>query len=83
MNTASAQSRQASRGAEETVIHPGHRFHGPTIRFFLYIFMDKGTSWSSVVVPGGVVVAESGGEEFPENWEHRKYGDTHIHILEV
>lgn len=43
----------------------------------------KETSWSSVVVPGGVVVAESGGEEFPEAWEHRKYGDTHIHILEV
>lgn len=39
--------------------------------------------WSSVTVPGGCVVAESGGEAFPPAWEHRAYGDTHLHLLEV
>ncbi len=39
--------------------------------------------WSSLVRDGGVVIAESGGFEFDSRWQHRKYGDTHIHILEV
>ncbi len=43
----------------------------------------KETGWSSVISSGGVAIAESGGEDFPEAWEHRSYGDTHIHILEV
>ena len=39
--------------------------------------------WPSVVSPGGIVIAESGGMEFPQTWEHRRYGDTHIHTMEV
>jgi len=42
-----------------------------------------GFDWTSVVSPGGIVIAESGGARFPENWEHRRYGDTHIHMMEV
>jgi len=39
--------------------------------------------WDSVVQNGGVVIAESGGHDFDSRWKTRKYGDTHIHILEV
>jgi len=39
--------------------------------------------WASVVSRGGIVIAESGGYRFPENWEHRRYGDTHLHMMEV
>jgi 16S rRNA (guanine966-N2)-methyltransferase len=39
--------------------------------------------WSTVVRAGGAVIAESGLNNFNPQWEHRKYGDTHIHILEV
>ncbi len=39
--------------------------------------------WSLKVNHGGVVVVESGGEDFGGNWKHRKYGDTHIHTMEV
>jgi len=39
--------------------------------------------WNSVVRNGGVVIAESGSGNFCPAWEHRRYGDTHIHILEV
>lgn len=43
----------------------------------------KEFDWSSVITPGGLVIAESGGEAFPGNWERRRYGDTHIHLMEV
>jgi len=43
----------------------------------------RGYDWSSVISPGGIVVVESGGEKFSDNWKHRKYGDTHIHAMEV
>ncbi len=39
--------------------------------------------WDLPVNDGGVVIAESGGVEFDSRWQHREYGDTHIHILEV
>jgi 16S rRNA (guanine(966)-N(2))-methyltransferase RsmD len=39
--------------------------------------------WDRVVRRGGIVVAESGGTEFDSTWGHRRYGDTHIHTLEV
>jgi 16S rRNA (guanine966-N2)-methyltransferase len=39
--------------------------------------------WAPVVSKGGIVIAESGGVHFPRNWEHRRYGDTHIHMMEV
>ena len=43
----------------------------------------QGFAWDSVVKNGGIVVAESGGIIFDSRWQHRKYGDTHIHVLEV
>jgi len=43
----------------------------------------RGYNWNLVISPGGVVVVESGGEEFSRSWKHRKYGDTHIHTMEV
>ena len=39
--------------------------------------------WDLLVRPGGIVVVESGGVNFGSKWQHRKYGDTHIHIMEV
>ena len=39
--------------------------------------------WNSPVNDGGLVIAESGGVKFDSRWKDRKYGDTHIHILEV
>jgi len=49
---------------------------------FIYSWIKK-NQWSDLVSPGGLVIAESGGEMFDENWETRRYGDTRIHILEV
>ena len=43
----------------------------------------KENRWSSVVSPGGMVIAESGGESFDIPWTTRSYGDTHIHMMEV
>ncbi len=43
----------------------------------------KENRWSSVVSPGGMVIAESGGESFDTPWTTRSYGDTHIHMMEV
>jgi 16S rRNA (guanine966-N2)-methyltransferase len=43
----------------------------------------RGYDWSLKVNPGCVVVVESGGEDFGGSWKHRKYGDTHIHTMEV
>lgn len=48
----------------------------------IYSWIQK-NQWKSLVSEGGVVIAESGGEKFASCWQHRKYGDTHIHILEV
>ncbi|MCK5841629.1 MAG: RsmD family RNA methyltransferase [Candidatus Sabulitectum sp.] len=39
--------------------------------------------WDSVVRNGGVVIVESGARNFDSPWQKRKYGDTHIHMLEV
>lgn len=43
----------------------------------------RGYRWDSLLNDGGVVIVESGGEKFDFRWQHRKYGDTHIHIMEV
>lgn len=39
--------------------------------------------WTTEVSPGGIVIAESGGRKFGENWVSRKYGDTFLHLMEV
>ncbi len=39
--------------------------------------------WQLLLNPGGMVIVESGGFVFDSQWQHRKYGDTHIHIWEV